>query len=312
MEHHKLIILGSGPAGCTAAIYAARANLNPVIITGQQVGGQLTKTTIVDNWPGDVEEVQGPDLMDRMLKHAEKLGTKIVFDQINKVNLKQRPFLLISDGKEYSCDALIIATGASPNYLGLPSEQKYLNKGVSTCATCDGYFYKNQKVAVIGGGNTAVLEALYLSKLVSHLTIIHRRDQFYKAEKKLAEKLIKKVNSENVTIEWNHELVEVIGDENNVTSMKIKNNKTNQIKTIDVNGIFIAIGHHPNTDIFEEQLEMSKGYIKIKGGSNGNATETSITGVFAAGDVTDYIYQQAITSASVGCMAALDAEKYLD
>lgn len=309
-EHVKLIIIGSGPAGCTAAIYAARANLNPVMITGQQIGGQLTTTTLIENWPGDVNGVQGPELTDRMLKHAERLGTKILFDQINQVNLKQRPFLLVGDNKEYTCDALIIATGSSPNYLGLPSEQAYLGRGVSTCATCDGPFYRNQNVAIIGGGNVAVGEAIYLSNIAAHVTVVYRRDQL-RAEKTLVEQLMKKVDSKQVTIIWNSELIEVLGNDQGVTGMKIKNNKTNQTETFDINGIFIAIGHHPNTDIFEGQLEMTKGYISIKGGFNGNATETSIPGVFAAGDVSDHAYQQAITSAASGCRAALDAEKYL-
>jgi thioredoxin reductase (NADPH) len=304
-QYFKLIILGSGPAGCTAAIYAARANLNPTILAGQLVGGQLTQTTLVENWPGDVS-VQGPDLMDRMLQHAKQFGTQIIFEQITSVNLKQRPFTLTGENKIYSCDALIIATGASPNYLGLPSEKKYMNKGLSSCATCDGYFHRNKKVAIIGGGNTALTEALYLAHLASEVTIIHRRDQF-RAEKQLIEQV---TNVKNIKIEWNHELIEILGNDS-VTGINIKNKQTGETKTLDINGIFIAIGHRPNTDLFTEQLELVKGYINVKGRLANHATATSVQGVFAAGDVTDYTYRQAITAAASGCMAALDAEKYL-
>jgi len=311
MSHHRLIILGSGPAGYTAAIYAARANLNPVIITGLDQGGQLMTTTEVDNWPGDVDGVMGPELMDRMLKHAERFKTQIINDIIMKVDLKQRPFVLKGDNDEYTCDALIVATGASAQYLGLPSEIKFKGRGVSACATCDGFFYRNQKVAVIGGGNTAVEEALYLSNLASEVIVVHRRDQF-RAEKILSEQLIEKSKSGNVKIEWNHTLDEVLGNEQGVTGMRIKDVNTQETKEIELQGIFIAIGHHPNTDIFEGQLELDHGFIKVQSGTNGNATATSIPGVFAAGDVMDHIYRQAITSAGTGCMAALDAEKYLE
>lgn len=311
-QHHSLIILGSGPAGYTAAVYAARANLNPVIITGLEKGGQLTTTTDVDNWPGDVDGLQGPDLMSRMEKHALKFGTKIIFDQINKVDLKNKPFKLISDNKiTFTCDSLIIATGASAKYLGLESEKKFMNKGVSACATCDGFFYKNQEVAVIGGGNTAVEEALYLSNIASKVTVIHRRDKF-RSEKILSDKLIEKSKNGNVEIKWNHTLDEVIGDNSGVTGIKIKNTNDNSISEINLQGVFVAIGHSPNTKIFENQLEMVNGYIKNFPAENGNLTATSIPGVFSAGDVSDSIYRQAITSAGKGCMAALDAEKYLD
>lgn len=310
-KHCRLLILGSGPSGYTAAVYAARANLKPVLITGLQQGGQLMTTTEVDNWPGDVHGLLGPALMERMQKHAERFNTEIVFDQINKVDVKQRPFTLTGDNAVYTCDALIIATGASAMYLGLPSEQAFMGKGVSGCATCDGFFYKNQKVAVIGGGNTAVEEALYLSNIASHVTVIHRRDKF-KSEKILADQLIAKTKGGNVSIEWNHTLDEVLGDKNGVTGVRIKSAVDGKTKNLDTMGVFIAIGHKPNTEIFLNQLDMDHGYIKVKSGSAGNATATSVPGVFAAGDVADHIYRQAITSAGTGCMAALDAERYLD
>ncbi len=309
MSHHKLIILGSGPAGWTAAIYAARANLAPVVITGIQQGGQLMTTTDVDNWPGDVQGVQGPELMQRMQKHAERFDTQVINDHIHNVDLQQKPFRL--EGNEvYTCDALIIATGASAKYLGIPSEQAFMAKGVSACATCDGFFYRNKPVAVIGGGNTAVEEALYLSNIASHVTIIHRRNQF-SAEKILIQQLLNKSKTANVTIEWNHILDEILGD-STVNSIRIQDTLSATTKEIAVKGVFIAIGHKPNTDIFQGQLEMENGYIKAKSGTNGNATATSIQGVFACGDVIDHVYRQAITSAGTGCMAALDAEKYLD
>lgn len=305
-KHSQLIILGSGPAGYTAAIYAARANLNPLLITGLLQGGQLTQTTTVDNWPGDPDGVQGPELMERMLHHAKRFKTEIISDQINKADLKQRPFHLKGDSGEYSCDTLIIATGASAQYLGLPSEQTYIGKGVSVCATCDGFFYRGKKVAVIGGGNTAIEEAMYLSKMASEVTIVHRRDQF-RAEKILAQKAIEKSKTGNITIEWNHILDEVLGDKTGVTGIRLKNTKSQKIKELTIDGVFIAIGHKPNSDIFADQLEMNNGYIKIS-----NATATNISGVFAAGDVADPIYQQAITASALGCMAAHDAEKYLE
>jgi thioredoxin reductase (NADPH) len=311
LKHHRLIILGSGPAGWTAAVYAARANLNPVVLTGMEPGGQLTTTTDVDNWPGDVEGLQGPVLMERMKRHAERFNTEIIFDSINKVNLKQRPFILEGE-TTYSCDALIIATGASAQYLGIPSEKAFMGKGVSACATCDGFFYRNQKVAVVGGGNTAVEEALYLSNIASHVTVIHRRDTF-RAERILADHLAKKtVPNGNITVEWDHVTDEIIGNDTGVTGIRIKNVKTNDTKVVDVSGVFIAIGHKPNTDIFTGQLEMENGYIITRSGLKGGATATSIPGVFAAGDVADPIYRQAVTSAGSGCMAALDADKYLD
>ena len=310
-KHCKLLILGSGPAGYTAAIYAARANLNPVLITGMQQGGQLTTTTEVDNWPGDVEGLQGPDLMVRMQKHAERFNTEIIFDHINRVDLKQRPFKLEGDAGSYTCDALIIATGASAKYLGLPSEEAFKGKGVSACATCDGFFYRNKPVAVIGGGNTAVEEALYLSNIASKVTVVHRRDKF-RSEKILADKLIEKSKNGNVEIEWNHVLEEVLGDDMGVTGIRIKNVLDGTTREIEVHGVFIAIGHQPNTGMFEGQLEMDNGYIIVNSGLKGNATATSVEGVFAAGDVMDQVYKQAITSAGAGCMAALDAEKYLD
>lgn len=310
-RHVKLLILGSGPAGYTAAVYAARANLKPVIITGMQMGGQLTTTTEVDNWPGDVMGVQGPELMERMKAHAERFDTEIVFDQINAVDLQQRPFRLKGDSGEYTCDSLIIATGASAKYLGMDSEEAFKGKGVSACATCDGFFYRKKRVAVIGGGNTAVEEALYLANIAAEVVVVHRRDSF-KSEKILADKLLDKAANGNVSIRWNSELDEVLGDDMGVTGMRIKNRETGETENIELEGIFIAIGHSPNTAIFEGQLAMENGYLKVQSGSNGNATQTSVEGVFAAGDVSDHIYRQAITSAGTGCMAALDAERYLD
>ena len=310
-KHSRLLILGSGPAGYTAAVYAARANLQPVLITGLEQGGQLMTTTDVDNWPGDVEGLQGPDLMDRMRRHAERFETEIVFDQINRAQLHRRPFLLTGDSGGYSCDALIIATGASAMYLGLPSEEKYRGRGVSGCATCDGFFYKNQDVAVIGGGNTAVEEALYLSNIAAHVTVVHRRDKF-RAEKILQHQLFERERSGKVTIEWNRVLEEVLGDETGVTGIRIKDPRDGSTMEIPLTGVFIAIGHKPNTALFEGQLEMTNGYINVRGGSQGNATATSINGVFAAGDVADHVYRQAVTSAGSGCMAALDAERYLE
>lgn len=311
IEHHRLIILGSGPAGYTAAVYAARANLNPVIISGLQQGGQLMTTTDVDNWPGDVEGLQGPDLMDRMRRHVERFNTKIIFDHIAVAELRKRPFLLTGDYGQYSCDALIIATGATAKYLGLPSETHYQGKGVSACATCDGFFYKNQDVVVVGGGNTAVEDTLYLSNIANSVTLIHRRDKF-RAEKILQDKLMEKNRNGNVRIEYSHVVDEILGDHTGVTGIRIKHVETEQARVLNAKGVFIAVGHKPNTDIFVEQLTMENGYIKIKNGSEGNATATSIPGVFAAGDVADHVYRQAVTSAGTGCMAALDAEKYLD
>jgi thioredoxin reductase (NADPH) len=310
-QHHRLLILGSGPAGYTAAVYAARANLNPVIITGLQQGGQLTTTTEVDNWPGDVEGLQGPDLMIRMQKHAERFNTQIIFDHIEEAVLTERPFVLKGSSGTYTCDALIIATGASAQYLGLPSEAAFNGKGVSACATCDGFFYRKQKVAVIGGGNTAVEEALYLANICSEVTLVHRRDSL-RAEKILQDKLFEKERSGNVKILWNHTLDEVLGDERGVNALRLVNLQSNSREHIDVAGVFIAIGHKPNTDIFAGQLDMHDGYIRTRSGLDGGATATSIPGVFAAGDVADHVYRQAITSAGFGCMAALDAEKYLD
>ena len=308
VKHAKLMILGSGPAGYTAAVYAARANLNPVMITGMQMGGQLTTTTEVDNWPGDVQGVQGPELMERMRHHAERFETEIVFDHVNKVDLQIRPFRLEGDSGVYTCDALIIATGASAQYLGMESEQKFMGQGVSACATCDGFFYRNQDVAVIGGGNTAVEEALYLANIAKSVTVIHRRDKF-RSEKILADKILDKAQNGNVNIEWNSELDEVLGDDAGVTGVRIKNNQTGETKELAVAGLFVAIGHKPNTDIFAGQLDMKDGYLTVQSGTKGNATQTSIEGVFAAGDVSDHIYRQAITSAGTGCMAALDAER---
>jgi len=311
-KKRQLVILGSGPAGYTAAIYAKRANLQVALITGMEQGGQLMTTTDVDNWPGDVEGLQGPTLMQRMEKHAKRFDTEIIFDHINAVTLKERPFHLWGEYNEYLCDALIIATGASARYLGLESEAYYMGKGVSSCATCDGFFYKGKKVAVIGGGNTAVEEALYLSNIASEVTIVHRRDQF-RAEKILANRLIKKSKQGQVNIIWDHVLDEVLGDEKQVTGARLKHVKNETIQELKVEGLFIAIGHNPNTQLFKNQLKMNKnGYIVTKSGLEGNATATSISGVFAAGDVGDYIYRQAVTSAGTGCMAALDAEKYLD
>ena len=309
--HHQLIILGSGPAGYSAAVYAARANLKPVIITGMQTGGQLTTTTEVDNWPGDPQGLTGPDLMVRMQAHAERFGTQLVYDHINQVNLTQRPFTLVGNSATYTCDALIVATGASAQYLGLASEQKFMGLGVSACATCDGFFYRGKPVVVIGGGNTAVEEALYLSNIASHVTLVHRRDKL-KSEKILQDQLLEKQKNGNVTIEWNSQVKEVVGDDAGVTGVVIENLQDQSTKTINAPGMFVAIGHKPNTDIFQDQLEMNNGYIVVKSGLDGNATATSVEGVFACGDVADHIYRQAITSAATGCMAALDAEKYLD
>ena len=311
IRHCKLLILGSGPAGYTAAIYAARANLDPVLITGMEQGGQLMTTTDVDNWPGDWEGVQGPDLMERMKKHAERFDTEIIFDHIHTADLKQRPFTLQGDSGTYTCDALIICTGASARWLGIPSEEKFRGKGVSACATCDGFFYRGQKVAVIGGGNTAVEEALYLSNIASEVILVHRRDAL-RAEKILQKQLFEKAENGNITILWNHVLDEVLGDDSGVTGMRVKNVQDGSTQEIELHGVFIAIGHKPNTDLFEGQLEMENGYIKVRSGTEGNATATSVEGVFAAGDVADHVYQQAVTSAAAGCMAALDAEKYLD
>lgn len=310
-SHHRLIILGSGPAGYTAAVYAARANLKPLLITGIEQGGQLMTTTDVDNWPGDVDGLQGPALMERMKAHAERFDTKIQFDHIHTTELQQRPFTLKGDAGTYTCDALIIATGASAKYLGLPSEDAFKGKGVSACATCDGFFYKKQKVAVIGGGNTAVEEALYLSNIAEHVTVIHRRDSF-RSEKILSDKLMKKVADGNISVEWFNQLDEVLGDKMGVTGIRIKNTQDGSTKDIDLEGVFIAIGHSPNTQIFDGQLDMPHGYLTTESGNKGNATQTSIPGIFAAGDVADSIYRQAITSAGSGCMAALDAERFLD
>jgi len=311
VKHSKVIILGSGPAGYTAAVYAARANLNPVVITGIQPGGQLTTTTDVDNWPGDVEGLQGPALMERMQKHAERFDTEIVYDNINEVDTSSRPFVLSGDSAQYSCDALIIATGASAQYLGLPSEEAFMGKGVSACATCDGFFYRNQKVAVIGGGNTAVEEALYLSNIAEEVILVHRRDAL-RSEKIMQDRLFEKQKNGNVRIEWNHTLEEVLGDDSGVTGMRLKSTVDSETTDIDVHGVFIAIGHVPNTGIFKDKLDMENGYLKINTGQSGGATATSVPGIFAAGDVCDHIYRQAITSAGYGCMAALDAEKFLD
>lgn len=311
VQHHRLIIVGSGPAGYTAAVYAARANLNPVMITGMEQGGQLTTTTDVDNWPGDVEGLTGPDLMERMKKHAERFDTQIIFDHIEKTDLSQRPFLLEGNTGKYSCDALIIATGASAQYLGLPSEAEFMGNGVSACATCDGFFYKQQKVCVVGGGNTAVEEALYLSNLASEVVLIHRRDKL-RAEKILQDKLFAKEKDGNITIEWNHQLEEILGENGEVSGVRIRSTEDDSTKEIKLSGVFIAIGHKPNSDIFQGQLEMKDGYLKTHSGTEGKATQTSIPGVFAAGDIADHVYRQAVTSAGFGCMAALDAEQYLD
>jgi len=310
-RHNALVILGSGPAGYTAAVYAARANLKPVLITGLAQGGQLMTTTEVDNWPGDPNGVQGPELMQRFQQHAERFNTEIIFDHIHTARLQQKPFTLIGDGGTYTCDALIICTGASAQYLGLPSEQAFMGKGVSGCATCDGFFYRNQDVAVIGGGNTAVEEALYLANIASKVTLVHRRDKF-KAEAIMVDKLMEKVAAGKIKLELNSTLDEVLGDDSGVTGMRVKNVQTGAARNIALAGVFIAIGHKPNTDIFEGQVEMEGGYIVTQAGRNGNATQTSIPGIFAAGDVQDHIYRQAVTSAGTGCMAALDAERYLD
>jgi len=310
-RHFRLLILGSGPAGYTAGVYAARANLNPAIISGLEQGGQLTTTTDVDNWPGDVEGLQGPDLMDRMLKHVERYNTEVIFDHIHTADLAKRPFELHGDSGTYTSDALIIATGASARYLGLPSEEAFKGKGVSACATCDGFFYKSKKVAVIGGGNTAVEEALYLSNIASEVTLIHRRGTL-RSEKILQNQLFEKEKNSNVTIKWDHVLDEVIGDDTGVTGIRIKSTQDESAEDIDLSGVFIAIGHTPNTKIFANQLEMNGGYIVVKGGLHGEATATNIPGIFAAGDVMDHVYRQAVTSAGTGCMTALDAEKYLD
>ena len=310
-KHCRLLILGSGPAGYSAAVYAARANLKPVLVTGLEMGGQLTTTTDVDNWPGDPDGVQGPELMERMKRHAERFETEIVFDHIHTAELGSRPFRLTGDAGVYTCDALIIATGASARYLGLPSEEAFKGRGVSACATCDGFFYKNKRVAVIGGGNTAVEEALYLSNIAAHVTVIHRRDKF-RSEKILSDKLIERAASGNVTIEWNQTLDEVLGDNTGVTGIRIRQVDDGATRDLALDGVFIAIGHSPNTGLFEGQLEMRNGYLQIRSGTEGQATATSIPGVFAAGDVADSVYRQAITSAGSGCMAALDADKYLD
>lgn len=311
-NHHKLIILGSGPAGYTAAIYAARANLSPVLITGLSKGGQLMTTTEVDNWPGDDEGVLGPDLMQRFESHAKRFNTQIILDEITQTDLQQRPFVLKSDKTTYTCDALIICTGASAQYLGLPSEQKFLGQGVSACATCDGFFYKNRNVAVVGGGNTAIEETLYLANIAKQVTLIHRRDKF-RAEKIMVDKLMQKVAEGKIVLKLNSQVDEILGDDSGVTGVRILNKESNQTENIDIFGIFIAIGHKPNTNIFKGQLNLDdSGYIITQGGRNGNATQTSVVGVFAAGDVQDSNYQQACTSAASGCMAALDAEKYLD
>ncbi|EGQ8313427.1 thioredoxin-disulfide reductase [Vibrio cholerae] len=311
VKHSKLLILGSGPAGYTAAVYAARANLKPVLVTGMQQGGQLTTTTEVENWPGDAEGLTGPALMERMKEHAERFDTEIVFDHINSVDLSSRPFRLTGDSQEYTCDALIISTGASAKYLGLESEEAFKGRGVSACATCDGFFYRNQKVAVVGGGNTAVEEALYLSNIASEVHLIHRRDSF-RSEKILIDRLMDKVANGNIVLHTHRTLDEVLGDEMGVTGVRLKDTQSDMTESLDVMGVFIAIGHQPNSQIFEGQLEMKNGYIVVKSGLEGNATQTSIEGVFAAGDVMDHNYRQAITSAGTGCMAALDAERYLD
>ena len=311
LNHHRLIILGSGPAGYTAAVYAARANLDPVVITGLIQGGQLTTTTDVDNWPGDIEGLQGPDLMERMKNHAEKFDSLLISDHITKVDLSRQPFSLVGQSETYTCDALIIATGASAQYLGLDSETAFMGKGVSACATCDGFFYRNKPVAVIGGGNTAVEEALYLSNICSHVTLVHRRDSL-RAEKILQKKLFERVDEGKISMQWNHVLDEVLGNEMGVTSIQIKSVKDDTSNKLIVDGVFIAIGHIPNSEIFQGQLAMKNGYVTVETGIAGNATQTSVPGVFAAGDIADQVYRQAVTSAGFGCMAALDAEKYLD
>lgn len=311
IKHHGLLIVGSGPAGYTAAIYAARANLKPTVITGIQQGGQLTITTDVDNWPGDAQGVQGPELMQRMLAHAERFDTEIIFDHIHTVDLEQYPFYLEGDAGKYSCDAMVIATGASAKYLGLPSEEAYMGQGVSACATCDGFFYRDRKVAVVGGGNTAVEEALYLSNLASEVVVVHRRDEL-RAEKMLQDRLFEKERNGNVSFMWDHNVEEVLGGDTGVTGLSLKHAKTGEPTQIDVEGVFIAIGHNPNTEIFIDKLDMKDGYILIRSGTEGFATMTSVPGVFAAGDVTDHVYRQAVTSAGFGCMAALDAERWLE
>lgn len=310
-QHHKLLILGSGPAGYTAAVYAARANLDPVVIAGLEPGGQLTTTTDVDNWPADADGVMGPELMERFKKHAERFDTQVIADHIHTVDFSVRPLRLSGDAGEYSCDSLIIATGASAMYLGLPSEEKFKGRGVSACATCDGFFYRNQKVAVIGGGNTAVEEALYLSNICSEVILVHRRDKL-RAEKILQDKLFDREKNGNITIKWDHTLEEVLGDNSGVTGMRIKHTQSEDTQDIELMGVFIAIGHKPNTALFGDQIDIEGGYIKVQSGLAGNATATSVDGVFAAGDVMDHVYRQAVTSAGTGCMAALDAEKYLD
>jgi thioredoxin reductase (NADPH) len=311
VRHSPLLILGSGPAGYTAAVYAARANRAPLLITGLEQGGQLMTTTDVDNWPGDVEHLQGPELMDRMRRHAERFNTEMVFDTICRADLMKRPFRLTGDNGEYTCDALIIATGASAKYLGLPSEEQYRGKGVSACATCDGFFYRGKAVAVVGGGNTAVEEALYLANIASHVTLVHRRDKL-KSEKILQDRLFALESSGKVKILWNHTVDEILGDESGVTGVRIRSAQSHSTRTLIVDGVFIAVGHQPNTQLFEEQLEMRGGYIVVKGGLDGEATSASIPGVFAAGDVADHVYRQAVTSAGTGCMAALDADRYLE
>jgi len=310
-KHSRLIILGSGPAGYSAAVYAARANLKPTVITGLQAGGQLTTTIEVDNWPGDVEGLTGPVLMERMQKHAERFDTEIVYDHIHTAELQQRPFILKGDSGTYSCDALIIATGASAQYLGLPSEETFAGKGVSACATCDGFFYRNQVVAVVGGGNTAVEEALYLSNIAKEVHLVHRRDKL-RSEKILQDKLFERAANGNIRLHWNQNLDEVLGDASGVTGARLRDSLTGETRELMLTGVFIAIGHKPNTDLFQGQLDMREGYLQVKGGSEGDATATGIAGVFAAGDVADHVYRQAVTSAGAGCMAALDAEKYLD
>jgi thioredoxin reductase (NADPH) len=311
VKHARLLILGSGPAGYTAAVYAARANLKPVLITGLAQGGQLMTTTDVDNWPADADGVQGPDLMARFQKHAERFDTELIFDHIHTVDVRSTPKRLVGDNGEYTCDALIIATGASAKYLGLPSEQAFMGKGVSACATCDGFFYKGRDVVVVGGGNTAVEEALYLSNIAKHVTVVHRRDRF-RAEAILVDKLMAKAKGGNVSVIWDHVLDEVLGDASGVTGVRVKHKVTGATRDVPVHGLFVAIGHSPNTQIFEGQLDMANGYIKVKSGTEGNATATSVPGVFAAGDVADHVYRQAVTSAGTGCMAALDAEAYLE
>ncbi len=310
-RHERLIILGSGPAGYSAAVYAARANLKPLLITGMEAGGQLTTTTDVDNWPGDADGVQGPELMERMRKHAERFDTEVLFDHIDEVELRHKPFTLKGSNGIYTCDALIVATGASARYLGLPSEQQFMGQGVSACATCDGFFYRNQQVIVVGGGNTAVEEALYLSNIASKVTLVHRRDSL-RGEKILQDKLFEKVDSGNIAVEWNQVVEEVLGDNTGVTGVRLRSTLDDSVRELSAPGVFIAIGHTPNTGIFEGQLDMANGYIRVRSGLEGNATATSVPGVFAAGDVMDHVYRQAITSAGSGCMAALDVERYLE